>query len=372
MDTVLNLGLNETNLPVVAKEYGWRFALDCMRRLLDMFGDVVLGMPHELFEAELQAVKDAAGITFDVDLGEDDLRAVVQRFRGVYAAQGKSMPSDPYEQLEMAICAVFGSWHTPRAVKYREINRITGLIGTAVNIQTMVYGNLNDTSATGVCFTRNPATGEPGLFGEFLVNAQGEDVVAGIRTPVPVGEMAAAFPDAFQELVADTKLLETHYHDMQDCEFTVMNNRLFMLQTRNGKRTGQAALRVAVDLKNEGWVLTSTISTDARPLFFARPDSILTRATRSLVRQARLSRRSSAHGRAAPPRAAAPPHLRERRQPRLQELDRGQGSPRVAGCGERPDRLHGRGRRAMEERGTRGDSREDGDFPGGRRRYARG
>lgn len=254
MDTVLNLGLNDEILPVMAEKHGWRFSLDCMRRLLDMYGDVVLGIPHELFEQELQVVKDAANIKYDIDLSEDDLRTVIERFKKVYEKEGKAMPTDPYEQLEMAIEAVFGSWNTPRAVKYREINRITGLIGTAVNIQSMVYGNLNENSATGVCFTRNPATGEPGLYGEFLVNAQGEDVVAGIRTPLPVKEMALPFPKAYQQLLHDTKLLEDHMHDMQDCEFTVQDGVLFMLQTRNGKRTGQAALRVAVDLKNEGLV----------------------------------------------------------------------------------------------------------------------
>ena len=254
MDTVLNLGLNDEILPVMAAKHGWRFSLDCMRRLLDMYGDVVLGIPHELFEKELQAVKEASGIKFDIDLSEEDLRAVIDRFKKVYEREGKTMPTDPYKQLEMAIAAVFGSWNTPRAVKYREINRITGLIGTAVNIQSMVYGNLNENSATGVCFTRNPATGEPGLYGEFLVNAQGEDVVAGIRTPLPVKEMSLPFPKAYDQLMHDTKLLEDHMHDMQDCEFTVQDGILFMLQTRNGKRTGQAALRVAVDLKNEGLV----------------------------------------------------------------------------------------------------------------------
>jgi pyruvate,orthophosphate dikinase len=254
MDTVLNLGLNDEILPVFAEAHGWRFAYDCYRRLLDMFGDVVLGISHEKFEKEMAAVKQAKGLKFDIELSADDLKEVVERFKKVYAREGKSIPSDPYEQLEMAITAVFGSWNTPRAVKYREINRITGLIGTAVNVQSMVFGNKNDNCATGVCFTRNPATGEPGLYGEFLQNAQGEDVVAGIRTPLPVADMAKSFSVAFKELLRDTKILEDHMHDMQDCEFTVQDGELFMLQTRNGKRTGQAALRVAVDLKNEGLV----------------------------------------------------------------------------------------------------------------------
>jgi pyruvate, orthophosphate dikinase len=254
MDTVLNLGLNDEILPIFAEKHGWRFAYDCYRRLLDMFGDVVLGIGHEHFEQEISAVKQSKGIKFDVELSEDDLKEVVERFKAVYQREGKSIPSDPHEQLQMAITAVFGSWNTPRAVKYREINRITGLIGTAVNVQSMVFGNKNDNCATGVCFTRNPATGEPGLYGEFLQNAQGEDVVAGIRTPLPVKEMSVSFPEAFEQLLHDTKLLEDHMHDMQDCEFTVQDGQLFMLQTRNGKRTGQAALRVAVDLKNEGLV----------------------------------------------------------------------------------------------------------------------
>ena len=254
MDTVLNLGLNDETLPVMAAEHGWRLALDCYRRLLDMFGDVVCGIPHDLFEKEMAAVKHEAGVTFDIDMSEGDLREVIDRFKRVYEREGRSIPTDPYEQLEMAVAAVFGSWNTARAVKYRELNHIEGLIGTAVNIQSMVFGNLNENSATGVCFTRNPATGEPGLYGEFLLNAQGEDVVAGIRTPLPVKEMAVPFPDAYAELVDNAASLERHFSDMQDIEFTVQDGQLYILQTRNGKRTGAAALRVAVDLKNEGLV----------------------------------------------------------------------------------------------------------------------
>jgi pyruvate,orthophosphate dikinase len=254
MDTVLNLGLNDETLPVMAAEHGWRLTLDCYRRLLDMFGDVVCGISHDLFEQEMAAVKRASGITYDIDMSEADLRAVIDRFKKVYEREGKSMPTDPYHQLEMAVAAVFGSWNTARAVKYRELNHITGLIGTAVNIQSMVFGNLNENSATGVCFTRNPATGEPGLYGEFLLNAQGEDVVAGIRTPLPVKDMAVPFPEAYAQLVANAANLERHFSDMQDIEFTVQDGQLYILQTRNGKRTGAAALRVAVDLKNEGLV----------------------------------------------------------------------------------------------------------------------
>lgn len=235
MDTVLNLGLNDDILVGFAAKYGERFAYDCYRRLLDMFGDVVLGIDHSEFEHELADVKAKKGYKFDVEMQAEDLKEVVNRFKQVYQRLGKTMPSDPYEQLHMSICAVFGSWETPRAVKYREINRITGLAGTAVNVQSMVFGNSGDNSATGVCFTRNPATGEPGLYGEFLVNAQGEDVVAGIRTPLPVKQMIEAFPQAYADLVANTTALEQHMHDMQDCEFTVQDGTLYMLQTRNGK-----------------------------------------------------------------------------------------------------------------------------------------
>ncbi|KAI3430449.1 hypothetical protein D9Q98_005044 [Chlorella vulgaris] len=254
MDTVLNLGLNDEVVEGLARVRGDRFAFDCYRRLLDMFGDVVLGIEHKQFEAEMHAVKEARGIKLDVELTGPDLREVVRRFKAVFAAAGKSLPDDPLEQLRLSINAVFGSWNTPRAVKYREINRIRGLLGTAVNVQSMVYGNLNDNSGTGVCFTRNPATGEKKLYGEYLPNAQGEDVVAGIRTPLDVQHMADNFAVAYEDLVANTNLLEKHMRDMQDCEFTVQDGVLFMLQTRNGKRTGPAALQVAVAMASEGMV----------------------------------------------------------------------------------------------------------------------
>lgn len=254
MNTCLNVGLNDEIIKGFAAKHGERFAFDCYRRLLDMFGDIVLNIDHAEFEAEIHAVKEARGYKFDVELQADDLKEVVQRYKDVFKKVGKELPIDPLEQLKMSIDAVFRSWHTPRAVKYREINKITGLKGTAVNIQSMVYGNKNDNCGTGVCFTRNPATGEPGLYGEFLVNAQGEDVVAGIRTPLPVAQMAQAFPKAYADLVKNTTALEQHMHDMQDCEFTVQDGILFMLQTRNGKRTGPAALQIAVDLEKEGLV----------------------------------------------------------------------------------------------------------------------
>ncbi|GLC39948.1 Pyruvate, phosphate dikinase 2 [Pleodorina starrii] len=254
MDTVLNLGLNDVVVEGFAAKYGARFALDCYRRLLQMFGDVVLGIPHEDFEHKLSALKKAKGIQYDVQMDADDLRSLVAQYKEVYAANGKVLPQDPWEQMFMGINAVFKSWNIPRAIKYREINKISGLKGTAVNVQTMVYGNMGDTSGTGVCFTRNPANGDRELFGEFLINAQGEDVVAGIRTPMPIKLMADVMPPIYAELVANTTMLEKHMKDMQDVEFTVQEGRLFMLQCRSGKRTGTAALRIALDLEAEGLI----------------------------------------------------------------------------------------------------------------------
>lgn len=254
MDTVLNLGLNDEVVLGLAAKRGERFAYDSYRRLLDMFGDVVLGIPHEEFEKEIHELKEAKGVRVDVDLTAEDLKEVVEKYRGVYKRAGKELPKDPYEQMKLAICAVFRSWETPRATKYREINRIYGLRGTAVNVQSMVFGNLNDNSGTGVCFTRNPANGKKELYGEYLANAQGEDVVAGIRTPLPVSEMGKQFPEAYKELVENTTRLENYMRDMQDCEFTIQDGLLYMLQTRNGKRTGPAALQVAISLAREGLV----------------------------------------------------------------------------------------------------------------------
>eukprot|EP00884_Botryococcus_braunii_P021311 jgi/Botrbrau1/7864/Bobra.9_2s0040.1 len=254
MDTVLNLGMNEDVVCGVAAKYGDRFAYDCYRRLLDMYADVVLGAPHQHFEEAIAGLKEEKAVKLDVELSGDDLKELVVRYKEVYRTLGLQLPAEPLEQLREAICAVFRSWNTPRAVKYRELNRIAGLIGTAVNVQSMVYGNLNADSGTGVCFSRNPSTGEHRLFGEFLANAQGEDVVAGIRTPLPISQMEEQFPEAFKELLHNADLLESHLRDMQDMEFTIQNRKLFMLQTRGGKRTGPAALKVAVDLVSEGLV----------------------------------------------------------------------------------------------------------------------
>ena len=256
MDTVLNLGLNDAVAEGLARRMdNERFALDAYRRFIDMFGDVVMGVHHHHFEEALTALKAEQGVESDVDLGAEALRKLVDRYKAIYRQQtGYMFPEDPAEQLRRAIDAVFGSWNSDRAVKYRRFNGIHGLLGTAVNVQAMVYGNLGSTSGTGVCFTRSPSTGERRLYGEFLQNAQGEDVVAGIRTPLPIAEMEHRFPAAYERLLETARMLERHYRNMQDIEFTVQNGQLFLLQTRNGKRTGAAAVKIAVDLVREGLV----------------------------------------------------------------------------------------------------------------------
>ena len=254
MDTVLNLGLNDDVVEGLARETGnERFAYDAYRRFIDMFGNVVMGVDHHYFEEAIDAMKREKGVENDLDLDADDLKDLVNRYKAIYRQHsGHMFPSDPQEQLRFAINAVFGSWDSTRAIKYRQINKITGLLGTAVNVQAMVYGNMGETSGTGVCFTRNPSTGNRELYGEFLVSAQGEDVVAGIRTPEPIAQMANEFPQSYRELVEVTNRLEKHYQNMQDIEFTVQEGNLFILQTRNGKRTGKAALKTAVDMVREG------------------------------------------------------------------------------------------------------------------------
>ena len=258
MDTVLNLGLNDAAVEGLARKTGnVRFAFDAYRRFIDMFGDVVMGVHHELFEEAIEALKKERGVENDVDLSGDDLRTLVDRYKAIYRQHtGFMFPDDPYEQLKLSINAVFGSWDSDRALKYRSINKISGLIGTAVNVQAMVYGNMGDGSGTGVLFTRNPSHGENKLYGEFLVNAQGEDVVAGIRTPEDISQMAEHFPEAYDRLVAATQQLEKHYRNMQDIEFTVQEGNLFILQTRGGKRTGAAAVKIAVDMVDEGLIST--------------------------------------------------------------------------------------------------------------------
>ncbi len=265
MDTVLNLGLNDVTVVALAAKSGdRRFALDSYRRFITMYSDVVLGIEHHHFEEILDELKDRSGYSLDTDLDADDLEKIVARYKErVEAETGKPFPQDPHAQLWGAIGAVFGSWMNQRAITYRRLHGIPESWGTAVNVQAMVFGNMGDTSATGVAFTRNPSTGEKKLYGEFLINAQGEDVVAGIRTPQEITEaarkeagsdkpsMEAALPDAFAELKRIHAVLERHYRDMQDLEFTVEQGKLWMLQTRNGKRTALAALRIAVELAHE-------------------------------------------------------------------------------------------------------------------------
>ncbi|MDE3157011.1 MAG: pyruvate, phosphate dikinase [Acidobacteriota bacterium] len=253
MDTILNLGLNDAAVEGLKRRTSnGRFAYDSYRRFIQMFGNVVLEIPKEAFEHELDGVKKARGVTLDPNLDEDALREVVQRYKAVVQKRtGKAFPQDPNVQLKMARDAVFRSWNNPRAIEYRRIYDIPDSIGTAVNVQMMVFGNTGDRSATGVGFTRNPANGKKEFYGEFLVNAQGEDVVAGIRTPQPITELEQVMPKAYRQLREITTRLERHYKDVQDFEFTIQDERLFMLQTRNGKRTGYAAVVIATDLVDE-------------------------------------------------------------------------------------------------------------------------
>jgi pyruvate,orthophosphate dikinase len=264
MDTVLNLGLNDTVVEGLAKKTGnTRFAFDAYRRFIDMFGDVVMGVDHEHFEEAIHGLKKERGVENDVDLTADDLRELANRYKVIFREHtGIMFPDEPFEQLRLSINAVFGSWDGDRAVKYRQINRVRGLIGTAVNVQAMVFGNMGTNSGTGVCFTRNPSTGEALLYGEFLVNAQGEDVVAGIRTPEHIDDMAQHFPEAYRQLLEATAALEKHYKNMQDIEFTVQEGKLYLLQTRGGKRTGPAAVKIAVDMVAEGLVDTKSAVRD--------------------------------------------------------------------------------------------------------------
>jgi len=256
MDTVLNLGLNDQSVQGLAnKTDNPRFAYDSYRRFIDMFGNVVKGVDHEQFEEAMQEVKKKKGVDLDTDLDAKGMKEDVDRFKRVYQeAVGEDFSQDPQEQLKLAINAVFGSWNTPRAITYRKINQITGLLGTAVNVQSMVYGNMGDESATGVCFTRNPADGTNELYGEFLPNAQGEDVVAGIRTPHDINELEEAMPESYEQLYQLTENLEEHYKDMQDIEFTIQEGKLYFLQTRDGKRTGKAAVKIAIDMASEGLI----------------------------------------------------------------------------------------------------------------------
>ena len=256
MDTILNLGLNEDVVEVLAAKSGNpRWAYDCYRRFIQMYSDVVMEVGKKYFEVLIDEMKEKKGVTQDVELTAEDLKELANQFKAEYKSKiGVDFPSDPKEQLMGAVQAVFRSWDNPRANVYRRENDIPYSWGTAVNVQSMAFGNMGDDCGTGVAFTRDPATGKRGLMGEFLTNAQGEDVVAGVRTPMPISEMAEKFPEAFAQFENVCKILEDHYRDMQDMEFTVENGKLYMLQTRNGKRTAPAALKIACDLVDEGMI----------------------------------------------------------------------------------------------------------------------
>jgi pyruvate,orthophosphate dikinase len=256
MDTVLNVGLNDETVKAMVELTGnERFAWDAYRRLIQMFGSIVMGIPDEAFGDVMEELKEEKGAKLDTDLTADDLKELVERFKAVYKKHtGSDFPQDPMGQLRLAIEAVFKSWNSDRAIAYRKAAGIPDDLGTAVNVVTMVFGNMGNDSATGVAFTRDPSTGEKRFWGEYLVNAQGEDVVAGIRTPKPIDEMKKEMPQVYQELQEVREKLEKHYRDMQDIEFTIERGKLWMLQTRTGKRTARAAIKIAVDMAKEGLI----------------------------------------------------------------------------------------------------------------------
>lgn len=267
MDTILNLGLNDDAVKGLATlTENDRFAYDSYRRFIQMFGDVVMEIPKTKFDKIFDGKKEAKGVHYDVELTTDDLKDIITDYKALVKEEmGRDFPQEPKDQLLEAVQAVFRSWNNERAILYRKLNDIPGDLGTAVNVQSMVFGNMGDTSGTGVAFTRDAANGTNALFGEFLVNAQGEDVVAGVRTPQPIAEMAEAFPEVYKEFVRIAELLEKHYKDMQDMEFTVERNKLYMLQTRNGKRTATAAVKIAVDMVEEGLIDKKTAVTRIEP-----------------------------------------------------------------------------------------------------------
>ena len=256
MDTILNLGLNDVSVEGFAKKTGNpRFAYDSYRRFIQMYSDVVMEVPKSYFEKIIDEVKEAKGVHYDTELTAEDLKELISRFKAVYKeAKQEDFPQDPKEQLMGAVKAVFRSWDNPRAIVYRRMNDIPGDWGTAVNVQAMVFGNMGDTSGTGVAFTRNPSTGEKGIYGEYLINAQGEDVVAGVRTPQPITKLAEDLPACYEQFMKIANKLENHYRDMQDMEFTIQEGQLYFLQTRNGKRTAPAALQIACDMVDEGMI----------------------------------------------------------------------------------------------------------------------
>lgn len=263
MDTILNLGLNDVSVKAVAEKFNNpHWAYDSYRRFIQMFADVAIGLDKEKFEEILAAEREKAGVAQDNELSADQLKEVAENYKALYKElKGEEFPQNPEDQLFLAITAVFQSWNNDRAILYRKMNEISDDLGTAVNVQQMVFGNMSDTSGTGVAFSRNPATGENAIFGEYLINAQGEDVVAGIRTPFPLAHLEEDMPEVYKEFVDTAKMLEKHYKDMQDMEFTIQEGKLFLLQTRNGKRTAHAAIKVAVDLVHEGLIDKETAIT---------------------------------------------------------------------------------------------------------------
>ncbi len=267
MDTILNLGLNDKSVVAMAENSNNpHWAYDSYRRFIQMFSDVAMELPKDKFEHILESQREKAGVAQDNELSADDLKEVADKYKELYKElKGEDFPQDPVEQLKLAITAVFKSWNNPRAILYRKLNDIPNDLGTAVNVQTMVYGNMGDTSGTGVAFSRNPATGENGVFGEYLINAQGEDVVAGIRTPENITTLDTIMPDVYKEYLETAERLERHYAEMQDMEFTIQDGELFILQTRSGKRTAHAAVKIAVDLVNEGLIDKETAVTRVEP-----------------------------------------------------------------------------------------------------------
>ncbi len=300
MDTVLNLGLNDETVQALATETNnERFAYDSYRRFIQMFGDVVMGVKHEHFEHALTQVKQEKGVEFDTELETADLKKVIELYKAtIQEHAGKLFPNNPIEQLALAINAVFGSWNNPRAITYRRLNNIHGLIGTAVNVQTMVFGNMGNDSGTGVAFTRNPSTGENKFYGEYLMNAQGEDVVAGIRTPNKLDQLNEQMPTIYQELVNIRTTLEQHYKDMQDLEFTIQQGKLYILQTRNGKRTAHAAIRIAAETVEEGLV------TKQEALLKIDPNSLNQLLHKQLDQKAKAEKTAVTKGLPASPGAA--------------------------------------------------------------------
>ena len=385
MDTILNLGINDQSVQGLAEAGGdQRFAYDSYRRFVQMYGDVVAGVDGHLFENALGHMKMARSAAADVDLSADDMRALVAEFLDIYRHEaGEQFPQDPRAQLQRSIDAVFASWNTPRARTYRREYHIADDLGTAVNVVQMVFGNMGDDSATGVCFTRNPSTGERERYGEFLVNAQGEDVVAGIRTPQPLAEMGALMADAYRQLGEQMDTLEQHYGDMQDIEFTVERGTLYILQTRAGKRTAAAAVRVARDMVDEGVIdrRTALLRVDPAQLDQllhpaidpAAPRQVLDPRPQRLAGRGRRGRRvRCGHGRGAGQGRAAG-------DPGAVGDDPGRHPRRAAGAG----RAHGprrydvarSGGRASDGEALRGRSGAPADRPRGanvqRRRHGR-